>query len=240
MQIRKAIPSPAMAVALAALLATMSGAALALPGKSQVDKNDIKRNAVSGKQVKKNSLTGKDIKEASLGTVPESAATKRLQVFGGGPFVRVTASAGADEDAARAAATEVPLASKGAFDVYGKCFFDELNGDLHGEVFIRTRQDGAIFESRDSGDSLEGGATAAEFLNTNTDEEDAQIEQSEEPTADDADVSYDDEEAFFAAAPDGTQLHGLFETAVKNGALAEGNGIYGDGNVCIFTGHVIG
>jgi hypothetical protein len=82
-------PSPAMAVAFIALLAAISGTAVALPGRNTVDSGDIKKGAVktadiaknairganvgdgslSGADVKDESLTGADILESSLGTV---------------------------------------------------------------------------------------------------------------------------------------------------------------------------
>jgi hypothetical protein len=85
-------PSPAMAVAFIALLAALSGTAVALPGKNTVDSGDIKkaavkrgdiaRNAVNGGKVQNgsltgadardDSLTGADIQESSLGTVPSA------------------------------------------------------------------------------------------------------------------------------------------------------------------------
>ena len=85
-------PSPAMAVAFVALLAALSGTAVALPGTNSVDSGDIKNgqvkgkdirnNAVTGKKVKNgavksadvgdNSLTGTDIDESTLGQVPSA------------------------------------------------------------------------------------------------------------------------------------------------------------------------
>src|ERR687892_1144201 len=85
-------PSPAMAVAFVALLAALSGTAVALPGKNRVDSGDIKNNAVrSGDirngtvttkdvknnnlrsiDIRNNTLTGNDINEGSLGQVPRS------------------------------------------------------------------------------------------------------------------------------------------------------------------------
>jgi hypothetical protein len=85
-------PSPAMAVAFIALLAALSGTAIALPGKNSVDSGDIKNGNVktkdiknndvrsgdvrnstlTGGDVKDNSLTGADINESTLGTVPNA------------------------------------------------------------------------------------------------------------------------------------------------------------------------
>ncbi len=86
-------PSPAMVVAFVALLAALSGTAIALPGTNTVDSGDIKNNNVRSKDIRNNnvrgtdirtgavasgdvaddSLTGNDIAEASLGKVPSAA-----------------------------------------------------------------------------------------------------------------------------------------------------------------------
>jgi hypothetical protein len=86
-------PSPAMAIAFIALLAALSGTAVALPGKNSVDSGDIKNGQVKGKDIAKkavtsakikdnsitgadvldNSLTGSDISESSLGKVPSAS-----------------------------------------------------------------------------------------------------------------------------------------------------------------------
>jgi hypothetical protein len=85
-------PSPAMAVAFVALLAALSGTAVALPGKNTVDSGDIKKgavkrgdigrnavnggkianNAVGGADVRNNGLTGDDVNEGTLGAVPNA------------------------------------------------------------------------------------------------------------------------------------------------------------------------
>ena len=97
-------PSPAMAVAFVALLAALSGTAVALPGKNTVDSGDLKKNAVkapdiarnavtgpkirngavtrskirngavNGQKVQDDSLTGTDINESTLGQVPSAAS----------------------------------------------------------------------------------------------------------------------------------------------------------------------
>jgi hypothetical protein len=86
-------PSPAMAVAFVALLAALSGTAIALPGTNSVDSGDIRNNTirskdirnnnvrsgdirngtVTGTDVRDNSLTGADINESTLGKVPSAA-----------------------------------------------------------------------------------------------------------------------------------------------------------------------
>ena len=77
-------PSPAMAVAFVALLAALSGTAIALPGKNSVDKNDIRKgavrskaiakNAVTGAKVRNGSIKGADVNEGTLGQVPSAAS----------------------------------------------------------------------------------------------------------------------------------------------------------------------
>jgi hypothetical protein len=82
-----------MAVAFVALLAALSGSAIALPGTNSVDSGDIKNNSVQSKDVRNNnlrsgdvrnntlksadvrnnSLTGADINESALGKVPSAA-----------------------------------------------------------------------------------------------------------------------------------------------------------------------
>jgi hypothetical protein len=85
-------PSPAMGVAFVALLAALSGTAVALPGANTVDSGDIKNNAVRSGDIRNNnvntrdlrngtvtgtdtrddSLTGLDIDESALGQVPSA------------------------------------------------------------------------------------------------------------------------------------------------------------------------
>jgi hypothetical protein len=75
------VPSPGAGIAFLALLIALCGTAVALPGKNTVERNDIKRNAVTGAKVKNESLTGKDVKgltgrdidESTLGQVPSAA-----------------------------------------------------------------------------------------------------------------------------------------------------------------------
>jgi hypothetical protein len=59
-------PSPAMLVAFIALLAALSGSAIALPGKNTVDSGDIKNNVVGSKDLRNNGVTTKDVKNNIL------------------------------------------------------------------------------------------------------------------------------------------------------------------------------
>jgi hypothetical protein len=83
-------PSPAMVVALIALVVAMAGtgyAAMKLP-KSSVGAKQLKKNAVTGAKVKKNAITGAKVKDGSLsgadidvgslGTVPSANVANTL------------------------------------------------------------------------------------------------------------------------------------------------------------------
>jgi hypothetical protein len=59
-------PSPAMAVAFVALLAALTGTAVALPGTNTVNSGDIVNNTIRSKDVRNNNLRGKDVRNGSL------------------------------------------------------------------------------------------------------------------------------------------------------------------------------
>jgi hypothetical protein len=79
--VRRLLPSPAMVVALTALVMSLGGSAYALV----VTGKTIRNNTVTGKDIRNRSLTGNDarrdsvgggsIKESKLGTVPSSFVT---------------------------------------------------------------------------------------------------------------------------------------------------------------------
>lgn len=72
-------PSPAMAVAFVALLAALSGTAVALPGKNGVDSGDIRKNAVNSKKVKNNSLLLADFKASERSKLRGPAGAQGAQ-----------------------------------------------------------------------------------------------------------------------------------------------------------------
>lgn len=77
------LPSPAMVVAIVALIAAVSGGAWAAIAKNSVGTRQLKQkavttgklanNAVNGRKVADRSLTGADINVAALGTVPKAS-----------------------------------------------------------------------------------------------------------------------------------------------------------------------
>lgn len=59
--------SPALVISGIALFAAIGGgAALGLPGKKNIDSNDLKTNVVASKNIKPDAVTGADVDEASL------------------------------------------------------------------------------------------------------------------------------------------------------------------------------
>ena len=106
---RRLVPSPAMVVALVALVMAMGGSAYALviTGKSirngTVTGKDLKNRSITGNDSKRDSIGGGSIKESSLGPVPQAliahAANRFAVVNGGGQLVR-----GRNAQAARTAA----------------------------------------------------------------------------------------------------------------------------------------
>lgn len=54
-------PSPALVISLLALFVAMSATATGLPGRNNVDKNDLKRNVVKAKNIRKNAVRPKQL-----------------------------------------------------------------------------------------------------------------------------------------------------------------------------------
>lgn len=248
-------PSPAMLVALTALVFALSGAAVAA---TKIGTSDIKSKAVTTSKIDKKAVTGNRIAsdavksgkikdegvkrdniaaDAINGSKVEDDSLSDAEIsdykVAGDSFVQVTATEGANEAAARAAAPETVLFEKGQLTVYAKCFRSIAVDTTFGEVYSRTTADGAIQEGDDD---LPGGNAATDFLNTNTLETDRQLDNA---TATGNDANYDETE-YTLASPDGTGVQGELAVAAKNGNLAGGNGIYGAGNVCLFQGTFLG
>jgi hypothetical protein len=150
-------PSPAMAVAFIALLAALSGTAVALPGKNRVDSGDIKNNSVRTKDIRNgnvttkdvknnnlrsidirnNTLTGNDINEGSLGQVPSAntansattatTATTANNIAAPEPFHEVGAPG---EPQFQNGCTKLPSAIPGV-EVENPGFYKDREGVVH-------------------------------------------------------------------------------------------------------------
>jgi hypothetical protein len=232
-------PSPALIVAVIALVAAMSGGAVALPGKSTVGAADLKRNAVRskhiqskavrGSDVENDALKGKQVFEEKLGVVPEAAQVETVRAFGDSSE-RAGATDGPDAVSARASAPRLVLASEGQLTVYAKCFRSADTDTVFARVYVETSADGAVFES--TTDQLEG---TGGYLDAATDENERELLA----TSAAADASALDSGRWYAMAPDGTGLGGTVAAAAKNGTVGD-NGVFGDGGVCLFGGEAIG
>jgi hypothetical protein len=70
-------PSAALVVAIVALVAALTGSAIALPGKNTVDKNDIQKNAVKTKTIKAGAVTEPKLGDRAVSSakIAEAAIT---------------------------------------------------------------------------------------------------------------------------------------------------------------------
>jgi hypothetical protein len=93
-------PSPAMAVAITALIVALGGTVYAASG---INGRTIKKNSIPGNRLKKNSVTGAQVNEASLAQVPSAASAANAG--------RAT-SAGKADSAANAASADTATNAK--------------------------------------------------------------------------------------------------------------------------------
>lgn len=192
-----------------------------------VDGSKIADSSVTGPKIAANAVDGSKVADDSL----DDSKISDYTVFGD-PFVKVTATDGADADAARTAAPETPLLSKGSLELYAKCFRDVGTNTVFGAIYVRTTTDFSIMEGNDD---LPGGPLATDYLNISTLEVDRELD---DQSVGANDASYGEAEGL-AAATDGPALTALTGIGVKNGAVAA-NGPYGPGNACIFQGSAAG
>ncbi|MFL5870516.1 MAG: hypothetical protein ACJ75R_05505 [Solirubrobacterales bacterium] len=257
-KVKRMRPTPALLVAITALVVAMSGAAIALPGKATVSTNDIKKGAITKKliargavgsaQIIGKSVKGNRLKDKAVGRkqIDDGAITSEQVAADGlnssniadykavGP-VRVAATGGVDEASARNAAPKTELFKKGGLTISAKCFRDTTANIAFGEIYVETSANGAIFNG--ATDLKVGGPAASDFLNTDTLETDRQLD-SQQAAAQAA--AYNEGEFTIASADGRTQLVGQTSVGVKNGELPGGNGAYGSGNVCLFGLQVSG
>lgn len=265
MQNKRRGPTPGFVIALIALAVALGGTAWAatkidtgdIKSKAVTSKKldtaavttkKIADSAVTSAKIADNAVTSAKIADSAVTTakLADGAVTgakvadnslndtkiSDYEVIGGS-YVLATATEGANEAAARAAAPEIPLFTKGQLSLYAKCYRDAGANTTFGTIYARTTADGAILEGDDD---LPGGNAATDFLNTNTLEDNREVD---EETATGNDANFNEAEGALAS-PDGTGLMVDTNVAAKNGALAGGEGLYGAGNKCLFGGTIEG
>ncbi len=191
----------------------------------------IRKNAITTKALRNNSVTGSKVNPEGLGTVPSATTAADLSGYSRKGMTRVVATSTSTYEAGLLSAPETPLFAVGPLTIYAQCFSD-ATPRTYGVISIKTSRNNAIFDA-DSND-ISGDP---EFLNANTSPEKREmLEQS--AAANSANYYGGEETEFGAMALDGTTIRGNAQIAVKNGSLAGGDGIYGEGNVCLFAGEV--
>lgn len=184
--------------------------------------------AVTADKIADATITGAKVADNTFG----DSKLSDYEVIGSS-YVLATATDGADANAARTTAPEIPLFTKGQLSLYAKCFRDAGADTTFAVIYSRTTADGSIQQGNDT---LPGGNAATDFLNTATAEVDRELD-SEDATGNDADFS---EAEGALASPDTTGLMIDTYIAAKNGVLAGGEGLYGTGNKCLFGGTIEG
>jgi hypothetical protein len=204
-------PSPALIVAVVALIAALTGTAIALPGARSVDRNDLKKNTVGPKQLRANSVGNSEMALLKVGQLTKATAA-----------------------ASQAAAPALVLYSRDALQVYAKCFVDAT--DVRGEIYLRTTAPGAIFESDEDDEEGDGAEPLDGYVNPGEDEEEHELSVAT-AGVNLADESDDDQ---FMAVQGNTAIHGIVGAFAKQGVLPAGDGPYGAGNRCLFHGFFAG
>ncbi len=222
-------PSPAILIAVIALVAALAGSAVAeqatTAGKklSKREKKQVKK--IAKKQAKK------QVKRHANDSIGDSKLSD-LEVFGD-PYVRATPTARPTLSEAQDAAPKVPLFSKGQLSIYGKCVTAEDTPETFARVYAETSAAGSIFTG-DEVDKLEGDP---DYLDPGTPESDRVVGSASAGAGSfrAADLS---RTPFIAMSPNGAAVQGLASMAVKRSTPS--NGLYGPGVVCLFSGYGIG
>jgi hypothetical protein len=214
-----------------------------------VTASKIKAAAILTDKIKDDAVTGAKVKESSLGTVPEAthaagaelatnatSATSAisadsaenldgLQRLG---VKRLTSSASnASFTAAQAAATEVPLFQLGTVTIYAKCF--TVGSSLYAAHYVKTSVNGVIFDS--AYDQAYGNPS---FLDTGTPEDQREIFYTSAGM--DSYGYTSNPEPTYIVTTAGQSYRANTYLFAKRGTLPGGDGPYGPGDACLFTG----
>jgi hypothetical protein len=235
--IQRLRPSPALLVALTALVLAMSGAAVALEGSDRVTANDIRKNAVRSQEIKGKSVKAGDIADDTITSKQvrtdalDSSDLSEYEVADD-RLTRVVATQGVNAILARNSASETELYSEGDLTVYAKCFRDSSVGETIGQIFARTSSGEAMLDGLDQLPNDDGN-----LLHPTTPESIRRLDSEEVGTPNAADFGT---ALGSLAATDGTAFDTRTTIAVKQGGLAQGDGAFGPGDACLFALTVTG
>jgi hypothetical protein len=144
-------PSPSMIVACVALIAALTGTAVALPGKRDVDRNDLRRNVVKSWNVKPEVLKAADVKDESL-----SGAELQSDSVGGSDIDESTLAVGFERrfEARLNFGDDVVLFENGPLTARMRCLgdFDEPppgSPEDRASIYIVTTQPGSFLDGVD-------------------------------------------------------------------------------------------
>ena len=255
-------PSPAILVAVIALVAALGGSAVAevattsklnkkekkqvkkiakKQGQKQAKKQVAKQFPVGSSQLADGAVTAPKLADGAVNGAKIAAGSigdeklADIDLFGDS-FVRATPTAGGEFDAAQAAAPKVPLWSKGQLSAYGKCFSSTDGPETYARVYVETSVAGAILGTTSALAGVPDLDGDSDFLDPGTPESDRRLE-----SVSVGDGSTREKQlsrvSFVAMSPDGTAVDGLASVAVKSGGP---NGVYGPGGACLFSGFGIG
>lgn len=191
----------------------------------------LKNNTIKSAKIRNKTITAKDVRSGSL----KAKQVARGQFARSIGMVKVKAASGLTEAAGRANAKPVVLHKAGALTLYAKCFNDDANDETQYEIYLKTSRNGAVMDSRE--EEQYGGSSFSDFLNKSTPETDRRVEY-DSVGNNDAYSDASDGSDFAAFAPGGSWMRGWSAGFVKRGNLTSGNGVYGSGNVCLFSGVV--
>lgn len=219
----------------------------------QVKPSDISKKGLGSDVFKPGGVTGSSIEDGSIGSgglqggsvdgsklanaAVQPGKVADFDLLGGG-LTKATASASeADYATAQAAATEVPLVSRGPVSLYGKCFIDTSGPTLLAEVYARSTVTGSLLFSEINSDP--GGAGG--YLDPVNTENQRIVVQAAVGT--DNSILYPtpaNEIGVRVLAPNGSMIEAYPTVAAKLGTLAGGDVAFGPGDVCLFGGYAYG
>ena len=233
-------PGHATVVAYLALFFAIGGGAFAIAKSTKINGAKLKKRSVPASKLKKHTITGAEVDLGKLGTVPSASTAKTADSAGSAaqvatlsaPLTVKTPSSGSGADLAKASAAAVPVTvyEDAQFRLYGKCFVDESTNSLYGSIYAETKQNGATLSSHEDG--LDGSPPNG-YLNTNTPEN---LREVTVTGVGNNQATSENAEEITATAASGYVIVGEFQTLLKNGTVPAGDGPYGPGRVCLFSG----